>query len=281
MTVVGLLHPGAMGVTLGATLRAGGHEVLWASEGRGPATRARAEDAGLSEVGSLGDLIAHADVVLSVCPPHAAETVARQVVAEGFRGLYIDANAVSKQRAQIIGAVVDFAGGSFVDGGIIGPPAQRSGTTWLHLSGPRAAEAASLFAAGPLETSVLSAEAGDASALKMCFAAYSKGLTALLATSLEAADRLGVRAALDAQRDATEPGSAARLAAMAEGSGAKAWRFVGEMREIADTFASVGLPNGFHLAAAEVYQQMAAAAGGEPGEGAPGEGTAGEAETGS
>lgn len=261
MTAVGLLHPGAMGVTLGATLRAGGHEVLWASDGRGSATRARAEAVGLRDAGSLVGLIAAADVILSVCPPHAAETVARQVVAEGFRGLYIDANAVSKQRAQIIGAVVDFAGGSFVDGGIIGPPAQRRGTTWLHLSGPRAAEAASLFAAGPMETKVLSAEAGDASALKMCYAAYSKGLTALLAASLEAADRLGVRAALDEQRDATEPGSAAELAARAEGSSAKAWRFVGEMREIADTFASVGLPSGFHLAAAEVFQEMAGASG--------------------
>lgn len=259
MTKVALLHPGAMGVTLGATLRAGGHEVLWASAGRGPETLARAEAAGFSDAGDLPALVDAADVILSVCPPHAAETLARQVVAEGFRGLYIDANAVSKQRAIVIGAVTEFSGGSFVDGGIIGPPAERPGTTWLHLSGERASEAAGLFSAGPLETNVVSAEAGDASALKMCYSAYSKGLTALLAASLQAADRLGVREALDAQREATESGSSAKLATRAQRSAHKAWRFVGEMREIADTFTSVGLPDGFHLAAAEVYQEMAEA----------------------
>lgn len=257
MTTVGLLHPGAMGVTVGATLRAGGHEVLWVSAGRSAQTRARAEAAGFREVGELPELLAAAQVVVSVCPPHGAETLARQVAAEGFRGLYLDANAVSKQRAMVIAAVMEFAGAAIVDGGIIGPPAQRRGTTWLHLSGERAAEAAALFAAGPMEVKVLSDQVGDASALKMCFSAYSKGLTALLAASLMAADRLGVRQALDAQREAIEPGSAAQLAKRAWGSAAKAWRFVGEMREIADTFASVDLPSGFHQAAADLYQEMA------------------------
>ncbi len=96
---VGLLHPGQMGVSIGATVRNGGHTVLWASDGRSAETRARAEENHLEDAGTLADLCAASDVVISVCPPDAAEDVAQDVAATGFSGLYLDANAIAPQRA--------------------------------------------------------------------------------------------------------------------------------------------------------------------------------------
>ena len=254
---VGLLHPGAMGATVGATLRAGGADVVWASDGRSDASHARARAANLRDVGDLDALVAQSDWIVSVCPPHAAEEVAHGVALRGFEGTYLDANAVAPARAEALRERIEAAGGRFVDGGIVGPPATRSGTTWLHLSGPGAEELASACAAGPLAASVVSDRVGDASALKMCYAAFTKGSTALLAAQLATARVFGVQAALEEQWERDDPGSAASAAARLRRVTAKAWRFEGEMHEISATFAAAGLPAGFHAAAADIFARLA------------------------
>jgi 3-hydroxyisobutyrate dehydrogenase-like beta-hydroxyacid dehydrogenase len=144
-----------------------------------------------------------------------------------------------------------------VDGGVIGGPAWTPGGTRLYLSGPRAPEVAVRFGAGPLVTEVLGPEVGTASALKMCYAATTKGTTALLAAALASAERLDVRVALEAQWTREDPGSAERVGERVRRSSRKAWRFAGEMDEIAATFAAAGLPPGFHAAAAELYRRLA------------------------
>jgi 3-hydroxyisobutyrate dehydrogenase-like beta-hydroxyacid dehydrogenase len=253
---VGILHPGDMGVSVAATIRNGGHSVYWASEGRSAETRQRAEKHGLLDAGSLAQLCQICTVIVSVCPPDAAEDLAKQVLSVDFKGLYLDANAISPERVKRIGRAVIDAGGTFVDGGIIGGPAWKSGMTWLYLSGEAAENAAAYFATGPLETCVIGDSIGKASALKMCFAAYSKGTTALLSAVLAAAEALDVRAELDEQwsRDKDFDKEAARRV---QGVTAKAWRFRGEMEEIAATFEDAGMPGGFHHAAADVYRRMA------------------------
>ena len=255
MTTLGLLHPGAMGTAVGAALRAQGHRVLWASAGRSAATAARAHQHGLEDAGTLAAVCAQAAVILSICPPHAAEDVANEVAALGFTGLYLDANAIAPAKAQRLAATLAAAGSAFIDGGLIGGPPWQPGTT-LALSGPRAAELAALFAGTPLATEVLGPEVGSASALKMCYAAYSKGTTALLVAALATADQLGVREALLRQWEG-DGGPAAQAPQRARGVTAKAWRFTGEMEEIAATFRGAGLPGGFHEAAGEIYQRLA------------------------
>ena len=255
MTTLGLLHPGAMGTAVGAALRAQGHRVLWASAGRSAATAARARQHGLEDAGTLAAVCAQAAVILSICPPHAAEDVANEVAALGFTGLYLDANAIAPAKAQRLAATLAAAGSAFIDGGLIGGPPWQPGTT-LALSGPRAAELAALFAGTPLATEVLGPEVGSASALKMCYAAYSKGTTALLVAALATADQLGVREALLRQWEG-DGGPAAQAPQRARGVTAKAWRFTGEMEEIAATFRGAGLPGGFHEAAGEIYQRLA------------------------
>ncbi len=263
MTTIGLIHPGAMGAAVGAALRAGGHEVLWASHGRSDATRRRAEQTGLREVPTLAALIGAAEAIVSVVPPHAAADVAEQVAAGGFAGLYLDANAIAPDRSRAIAARLAPMGASYVDGGIVGRPPERPGTTWLHLSGPAAAQAAELFRGGPLETNVLGSEVGAASALKAAFAAWTKGSTALQAVMLAYAEASGVRDALEAQWERYQPGFLPEVEQRARRVTAKAWRFEGEMHEIADAIAALGVPDGFHRTAAEVYRRLAPFSGGE------------------
>jgi len=250
---VGLLHPGEMGAAVGAALEAGGAHVLWAAEGRSDATRARAEAAGLTDVGTLARLVERSETIVSVCPPHAALDLARAVRACGFTGAYVDVNAVAPATAREIAC----AAGRVTDGGIIGGPPRVTGTTRLYLSGPGADDAAGLFAGSPLEAIVLDGDVGAASALKMCFAAWTKGTSALLVAVRAVAAAERVDGALLQEWAVSQPDLPGRSEGAARGTAAKAWRFVGEMHEIAQTFAAAGLPAGFHQAAAEVYDRMA------------------------
>ncbi|TAH49999.1 MAG: NAD(P)-dependent oxidoreductase [Chloroflexota bacterium] len=257
MGVVGILHPGAMGVSVAASAINSGHRVIWASENRSQATRQRAAQYNLTDVETLAELCVQSEIILSICPPHAAEECAHQVIAQNFRGIYCDANAISPERARRIGDMLRAAAIDFVDGGIIGGPAWTRGETWLYLSGERARALADCFAQGHLETKIIGTEIGTASALKMCYAAYTKGTTALLCAILGASEQLGVRAELYAQWTRDDANFVCQTERRARNVTQKAWRFEGEMREIAATFASVGMPGEFHLAAAEIYRRLA------------------------
>ncbi len=254
---VGLLHPGEMGSAVGASLVAGGARVLWASQGRGHETRARAEGIGLEDARTLEDLVRRAQVILSVAPPHAAADVARAAGALRFCGLYVDANAISPETARDIGRIVERAGARFVDGGIIGPANRKPGAARIYLSGASAAHVAPLFSAGPVSAIVLDGPVGAASALKMAFAAWNKGMQALLTSIRALAIAEGVDAGLLAEWRISMPDVPARSERAVHDNARKAWRFVGEMEEIARTFAQAGLPTGFHEAAAEVYRRLA------------------------
>jgi 3-hydroxyisobutyrate dehydrogenase-like beta-hydroxyacid dehydrogenase len=242
-STVGLLHPGEMGAAVGAVLRGQGHRVLWASDGRSAATRARADEAGLEDVGAISH-VAEADVVFSICPPHAALDVARSA---RFGGVYVDANAVSPATAAKVSDVVD----EFVDGGIVGSPPREPGTTRLYLSGERAAEVAALFSGSVLDARVVS----NASAVKMAYAAWTKGTAAMLLAIRELARREGVEQPLLAEWDLSQPELRERHARALRSAEAKGWRWVAEMEEIAATFEADGLPGGFHRAAAEIYRE--------------------------
>jgi 3-hydroxyisobutyrate dehydrogenase-like beta-hydroxyacid dehydrogenase len=243
MTVVGLLHPGDMGSALGAVLLENRHEVLWASEGRSAETAARA--APFADFGTPRKVARAAEVVISVCPPHAAREVAASV--DGFKGIYVDANAVSPATARDIGGI---------DGGIVGPPPRDGATTRLYLSGPRAEEVARLFAGTAVDPRVLGGEVGTASAMKMAFAGWSKGTAALLLTIVRLAEEHGVQEPLFAEWRAWHPEVLDDLERSRRSAPRKGWRWVAEMEEIADTLAAAGLPDGFHRAAAEVFREF-------------------------
>lgn len=254
---IALFHPGNMGATIGAAAAASGARVLWASHERGAATRQRAKRAGLFDAGTLADAQRQADVVLSVCPPHAALDVARAVAAEKFSGIYVDANAISRATAEQIGAIVGPSGASFVDGGIIGAPVQKAGTTRLYLSGPRASEVAALFSGSMLDARAIGPAPGAASALKVTYAAWTKCTDALVLAIRALATHEGVDQALLEEWSVSQPALEKKCERAAAVAAPKAWRFVGEMREIAEAFEGAGLPTGFHLAAAEICERLA------------------------
>ena len=245
-----------MGVAVAATLKNGGHSVVWASEGRSAETHRRAAALGLTDAGTLEAVCGRCDSIVSVCPPEFAETMAREIVGCGFQGLYIDANAISPDRVSRIGRTMEARGVHFVDGSIIGLPAKTHGETWIYLSGPHAREAAGCFSEGPLEVEVLEGEIGKASALKMVFAAQTKGLAALRASSLAAAEELGVLRDLERQWSRSGP-PFAQVVGSLQHVAPKAWRFVAEMQEIAATFEAAGMPGGFHRAAGEIFARLA------------------------
>lgn len=250
-----VLHPGEMGAAVGAGLVARGHRVLWVCAGRGAATRKRAADCGLEDVATLARAAQAADIVFSVCPPHAALDLARAVAACGFRGVYIDANAVAAETARAVGRLVEAAGASYVDAGIIGPPPIAGASVRLYLCGGRAAEIAPLFEGHIMQAIVLDAPVGAASALKLCYAAWNKGATALLAGIRALAEQEGVDAALLAEWRISMP-DIPRRSELVTVSARKAWRWIAEMEEIAASFEAAGLPAGFHLAAADIYRSL-------------------------
>lgn len=170
--------------------------------------------------------------------------------------VYVDANAVSPETARKVGAIVEQGGATFVDGGIIGPPARSAGSTRLYLSGPAAQQVALLFKDGPLEVIELEGGAGAASALKVAFASYTKGTAALLMAIRAFARAEGVDAALVQEWAHSLPGLPGQSEGAVRGSARKAWRFVGEMEEIATAFKAAGLPDNFHRAAAELYRRL-------------------------
>jgi 3-hydroxyisobutyrate dehydrogenase-like beta-hydroxyacid dehydrogenase len=251
-TTIGLLHPGEMGAAVGGVLKAAGHHVWWASEGRSSETRNRAEEAALDDAGSLEELARRSEVIVSVCPPHAALEVAGSVA--GFRGVFVDANAIAPATALEVEAVAAAGGADCVDGGIVGPPPRSPGTTRLYLSGREAERVAPLFAGSVLDARVLSDSVGTASALKMAYAAWTKGTAALLLAIEELARAEGVAPALHGEWRLSLPELPARSERAARSAEAKGWRWVGEMEQIASTFRANGLPGGFHEAAAEVYR---------------------------
>ncbi len=246
MITIAILHPGAMGSALGRALVDSGRRAVWLPRDRSEATRRRAERAGLLPQEDLSGC----DVVIAVCPPAFAESTA-QSIGE-FSGLYVDANAISPERAGRVAAIVGRHGASYVDGGIIGPPPTVAGTTRLYLAGAAADDVAALFEDTPLEARVLPGEM-SASSLKMTYGAWTKGTVALLLAVREAAARLGVEQALLAEWKLSQPELIERSALASSVAAEKGWRWEEEMREVARTFARAGQPAEFGAAAAEIF----------------------------
>jgi 3-hydroxyisobutyrate dehydrogenase-like beta-hydroxyacid dehydrogenase len=252
-SVIGLLHPGEMGAAVGRCLTGAGHTVLWASEGRGPQTAARARAARLDDAGTAAEVADRADIIFSVCPPHAALDVAWAV--QGFGGLFVDANAISPATAREVALMVEEGGATYIDGGIIGSPPVAAGSTRLYLSGPQADAVRGLFDGTPLDARVITTGLWSASAVKMAYAAWTKGTAALLLAARGLARAEGVEDVLLAEWTLSQPSLAGRAQGAARSATTKGWRWVAEMEEIAASMAAAGLPDGFHQAAAEIFRR--------------------------
>jgi len=272
---VGILHPGAMGAALAlAALEAGNH-AAWASEGRSAATRGRAERLGLSDDATTGRLAESCDVLVAVCPPHAALQVAEDVGLARYEGGYLELNAVSPQTFHRIAGLLGSA--DVVDGALIGHPPAPGRRVRMHVAGePPPAWVRRVFSADAVSVVPTGAPGGSASALKMAYALYSKGSLALaaLARALAASHDLESQL-LEEWKHVPRPSP---TAGDLDRTAAAAWRWSGELEEIAGACAAASVPSAMPAAAAKVLEQLARAeadrpldalrtAGAEPGEG--------------
>ncbi len=242
-----------MGAAVGLCLTAAGHTVLWASAGRSAQTAARARAAGLTDAGTARQVAAEASIIVSICPPHVALDVAWAV--HGFTGLYLDANAISPDSAREVAQLITGNGGRYVDGGIIGQPPAPGTTTRLYLSGDQAPTVRALFEGSALEPIIVPGPAFGASAVKMAYAAWTKGSAALLLAARALAQAQGVEETLLSEWALSQPHLALQSERTAASGITKGWRWVGEMDEIAHAMAGAGLPDGFHQAAAEIFRR--------------------------
>ena len=253
--ILTILHPGEMGASVAAAAISSGHRVLWVSEGRSEATEQRALFLELEDVRALS-AINESDIVFSICPPNAAIQMAKDVAETKFKGLYVDANAGSPEKKLLINELLKSQNIDFVDGGIIGPPANSEGSTRLYVSGERCREIETIFTDGFLGVRSLEGGIGKAAALKIAYAAWTKGSSALILAVRAMARNANVEKDLLYEWGLSQPNAEAMTSLSATLNSPKAWRFVSEMDEISKTFAANGVPNNFWDAAAEVYDRL-------------------------
>ena len=261
---VAIMAPGDMGHAVARVLAAGGLRVITCLAGRSARTRALAASAGVEDVDDDRTLVGEADMLLSILVPACAQDLALRLApalqAAAKDLLYVDCNAIAPQTARRIGALVEAAGGRFVDAGIIGPPPSPGAAgTRFYASGAAARDFAALGASG-LDVRIVGDRPGDASAVKMCYAALTKGTTAIMAELLVAAERLGVGAALRAEFEHSQGAMVLRMGKNVPAMVPKAHRWIGEMEEIARTFAGVGLTPLTFEGAAALYAFVAGTA---------------------
>lgn len=253
---VGILSPGDMGHAIGAVLHQHGLRVITNLQGRSGRTAMLAKTAGIIDVADDKTLVSEADMLLSILPPdrayNFAERIASALKETDSDVLFVDCNAVAPRTVQSIERLITAAGASFVDVGIIGGPPQpgREGPR-LYASGSRAAEVAQLVQYG-LDIRVLGAQGGQASGLKMCYASLTKGFTALATEALVAGQAQGLQETLLAEFQLLPLFKTMQRSIPAMPP--KAYRWVGEMEEIALTFADLGLPPQMHHGAASLYR---------------------------
>jgi 3-hydroxyisobutyrate dehydrogenase-like beta-hydroxyacid dehydrogenase len=254
---VGIISPGDMGHVVGQRLKQHGLRVVTSLQGRSARTRSLAAKAGIEDIGGYPELVEAADMVLSILVPAeavaAAERIADAVAVRGAGLTFVDCNAIAPQTVQQIEQIITGAGIRFVDASIIGPPPRNPAATRFYASGEDAAEFARLAHYG-INVIVLDGPAGQASAIKMCYAALTKGFTALGAELLTAAEALGVADALAAEFELSQVTSLEQLRRSLPAMPPKAHRWVGEMEEIAQTFAHVGLTPHIFTGAADIYR---------------------------
>lgn len=260
MSKVAIVGMGGMGHRMAAELTAGGHDVLTCLAGRGALSKARAEEAGARDVGTLDMLVGTAEIILSVMPPEHAPTFATEIASAcrstSASPLYVDCNAVSPQTAGSIGATITDAGAQFIDGSIIGMPPQNGNRVRLYVSGPDLDRLAPLDGYG-MDIKPVGPTLGQASGLKMCYAALTKGQMTLHAGVLMLAHALDLFEPFSKELELSQNDAWQRMQFTTPFIAPDSGRWVGEMREIAATFRSAHLPTGFHEAAAQVFEAAA------------------------
>jgi 3-hydroxyisobutyrate dehydrogenase-like beta-hydroxyacid dehydrogenase len=244
-----------MGSGVGRRLHDNGAEVYGVLAGRSALTRTRAAECGFVDAGTMDDLVRKTDIILSILVPSEAGAIAHEVAEAmkrtGAHPVFAECNAIAPVTVEAIAAEINAAGGVIVDAGIIGGPPNDRSPTYFHCSGPNTAPFEKLAGYG-LIVKVAGPRIGQASGVKMMYAASTKGTTALWTELLTGARALGLE---DALYEMLGEGSV--FVAQKRGIPMmphRARRWVGEMEEIALTFQTLGLTPKILEGAADMYR---------------------------
>lgn len=256
---VAILSTGDMGHSVGRVLREGGFDVVTCLTGRSARTRKLAAEAQIRDIPDMDNLVRDADLILAILVPdravRLAEETASAISRTGAQPAYADCNAIAPDTSKRIGEIITGAGGRYIDAGIIGGPPGPEEKTRFYASGPHEDILAQLDGHG-IVVRPMGGEIGRASGIKMCYASVTKGTAALHAAMLVTAARLGLSQEILAE---LEESQAQKLKAMQsiKTLSAKAFRWVGEMEEIAATYESAGVTPHFHQGAADLFRMVA------------------------
>jgi 3-hydroxyisobutyrate dehydrogenase-like beta-hydroxyacid dehydrogenase len=254
---VAILSPGDMGHAVGRVLKENGLRVITCLNGRSARTKELAHRANIEDVPSLEDLLDQSDLILSVIVPSEATKLAQQVAkvlqARRINSYYADCNAISPQTARKIDTIISSAGGRFINASIIGSPPGKGEPPRFYVSGAHAKIMSELNGKG-IQVRFIGDEIGRASAIKMCYAALTKGSQALWIALLTAAESMGLTNELRQEFLESQPIVYKQMEKQVPGVPVKARRWLGEMEEIASTFAHVGLTPQFHKGASEIFR---------------------------
>ena len=256
---IGLISPGEMGGAVGGALHANGFDVMCCLAGRGEETRERAERLGLRDVPDLQTMLLEADLMLCIMPPEfgpaTADAVAAAMKSSGATPPFAECNAVAPETSRSMAAVIKAAGAVYIDAGIVGSPPGKGSGPRFYVSGPEASLMDELDGKG-IFVRQSGPEVGRGSALKMCYAAVTKGTGALHTAVLVAAESLGISEELHAEFKDSIPDMFQRMERMVPGLPAVSGRYIGEMKEIAKTMADAGVTPNFHVGATELYELL-------------------------
>ncbi|MDG2034255.1 MAG: DUF1932 domain-containing protein [Rhodospirillales bacterium] len=256
---VAIISPGDMGHMVGKVIRGKGFRVITSLLGRSALSCARAERSGMEDVGSLRAVLQEADAVLSIMPPERAFSFANAaagVVSKVDQPVFADCNAISPATTEKMREVVAVSGMDFVKIGIVGPPPEREGCeTRFYAAGP-AVETLAFLDGGGIKYQQLGAQCGQAAAIKMCYAALTKGTMTLHTAVLTTAELLGVSDVLHHELEASQAFHWDMMNKRVPFYPADAGRWAGEMDEISETFVNAGVSGNLHKGAADIFRML-------------------------
>jgi 3-hydroxyisobutyrate dehydrogenase-like beta-hydroxyacid dehydrogenase len=209
---------------------------------------------------SAAEALAEADAVFSLVTADqalaAAEADAPHLRRDTF---WFDCNSCAPDTKKAAAAVIERAGGRYVDVAVMAPVHPRRHRTPLFISGPAAEAGVEILESLDMRPRVMGQKVGDASAIKMLRSVMVKGMEALSAECFLAARKAGVDEAVLASLTDSDPELhwARRGAYNLERMMAHGARRAAEMREVAATLRALGLPDRMSSATAVWQDQIA------------------------
>jgi len=256
---VAILSPGDMGHAVGQLLREHELKVVTCLTGRSQRTKDLAELAGIADVPDLNDMVAQSQIILSISVsemvPSICQQVADAIKATNANVLFAECNAISPQLSRQMEPIITAAGGRYIDASIVGGPPLNGSSPRFYASGDNTAEFEGLANFG-LDVRTAGTEVGQASGIKMCYAAMTKGSSALYSELLMAAEMMGLSDFVKAEFQSSQPAVLQRMERGLPGVPAKARRWVSEMEEIKDTFEHLGLTPHLFQGVADMYRMI-------------------------